>query len=57
MAFWNRRRPIDGMAELWFDDAAKLRAWVASKAGKGFVHDNPLLEPLAVYAVEERQII
>jgi len=51
------RVPVDGMAELWFDDAAALRGWTASPAGRAFVHDNALLEPLAVYAVEERRIV
>ena len=51
------RVPIDGMAELWFDDGAARRAWVGSPAGHAFIHGNALLEPLAVYAVEEKRIV
>lgn len=51
------RVPIDGMAELWFEDGAAAHAWVASAAGHAFIHGNALLEPLAVYAVEEKRIV
>ena len=49
--------PIDGMAELWFEDGAALRAWVNSPAGRAFVHGQELLKPLAVYAVDEVRIV
>ncbi|SFP25799.1 EthD family reductase [Variovorax sp. 770b2] len=51
------RVPIDGMAELWFEDGAALHAWVDSPAGQAFIHGNALLEALAVYAVEEKRIV
>lgn len=51
------RVPVDAMAELWFDDTTTLHAWVASAAGQDFIHHHPLAEPLAVYAVEEKQIV
>jgi uncharacterized protein (TIGR02118 family) len=51
------RVPVDGMAELWFEDGAALHAWVDSPAGRAFIHGNALLEALAVYAVEEKRIV
>ena len=51
------RVPMDAMAELWFRDAAALRDWVASGAGKAFIHGQALLEPLYVLAVKEIRIV
>jgi uncharacterized protein (TIGR02118 family) len=49
--------PIDAMAELWFEDESARQAWLSSDAGQRFVHEHPLLTPLAVYAVEEIRIV
>jgi uncharacterized protein (TIGR02118 family) len=49
--------PAEAMAELWFDDAQALRSWVASDAGRAFIHGQPGLQPLAVYAVDELRIM
>ncbi|MDB5827952.1 MAG: hypothetical protein JWQ73_2172 [Variovorax sp.] len=51
------RVPVDGIAELWFADRAKLREWVASDTGRAFIGGQLLLEPLAVYAVDEKRIV
>lgn len=50
------RAPVDAMDELWFEDRAALRAWMGTE-GAAFLHDQPLLEPLAGYAVEEIRIL
>lgn len=49
--------PVDAMAELWFPDRAALHGWLDSKAGRAFLHAQPLLEPLAAYAVDELKIV
>lgn len=49
--------PVDAMAELWFADRDTLHGWVESKAGRSFVHGQPLLQPLGMYAVEEIRIV
>jgi uncharacterized protein (TIGR02118 family) len=49
--------PVDAMAELWFPDRAALHGWVDSKAGHAFLHAQPLLRPLAAYAIDELKIL
>ena len=49
--------PVDAMAELWFAGRDTLHGWVGSKAGRAFIHGQPLLRPLGAYAVEEIRIV
>jgi uncharacterized protein (TIGR02118 family) len=49
--------PVDAMAELWFANRDTLHGWIGSKTGRAFLHDQPLLKPLAAYAVEEIRIV
>lgn len=51
------RVPIEAMAELFFKDARQLHHWVTSSEGQTFVHQHPLHEPLAAYAVDAIRIV
>lgn len=44
---------IETMSELWFDDEAAMKAAIDSVAGKALIFEDPLLEPMAVYEIEE----
>lgn len=47
----------EAVGELWFDDAASARAALESPAGRGLVFEDPLLESVAVYLVQEVKIV
>lgn len=51
------RLPVDSMAELFFKDTGQLRRWVASPEGQAFIHQHPLQEALAAYAVDVVRIM
>lgn len=51
------RVPIEAMFELFFKDTRQLHRWVASPEGQAFVHQHPLHEPLAAYAVDAVRIM
>jgi uncharacterized protein (TIGR02118 family) len=61
-----RRRPdvpsldleIDGIAELWYDDAESMRAALATPAARALYADGALfIGRIKTYTVEEQQII
>ena len=45
------------VSELWFDDAAHLKAAVASEAGKKLLHGDSMLRPVGIYLMEEVRIV
>ncbi len=48
---------IETVTEMWFDSAEALRAAVRSEAGHRLIHADPVLQPFAVYRIEEVHII
>lgn len=50
--------PIDGIVELWFEDAATLEAAFASLAGRMTMqHATTFLAQITVFAVEEHRVV
>jgi uncharacterized protein (TIGR02118 family) len=49
--------PADTFGEIWFADSNALRVWHQSAVGRRCIGDNPLLEPLAVYAGHEVLVV
>lgn len=44
---------IETMSELWFDDEEAMKVTLDSAAGRALIYEDPLLEPTAVYEIEE----
>jgi uncharacterized protein (TIGR02118 family) len=50
--------PIDGIVELWFDDAAAMQAGFASPAGQAATtHAKEFLAEITTFAVVERRVV
>jgi hypothetical protein len=50
--------PIDGIVELWFEDAATLEAVFSSSAGRVTMqHAKTFLSEITVFAVEDHRVI
>lgn len=50
--------PIDGIVELWFEDAAKLEAAFSSPAGRTTMkHAQTFLAEITVFAVKEHRVV
>jgi len=50
--------PIDGIVELWFQDAATLEAAFGSAAGRATMqHARTFLDEITVFSVEEHQVV
>ena len=47
----------EALSELWFEDVASLKAWVASPAGHGIIYEDSMLTPIGVYLIEEIRIV
>ena len=50
--------PIDGIVELWFDDAAAMQAGFASPAGQAATtHAKEFLAEITTFAVGEHRVV
>ena len=50
--------PIDGIVELWFEDAAALEAAFGSPAGRATMkHAETFLGEITVFAIKERRVV
>jgi hypothetical protein len=53
-----RELPIDGIVELWFEDAATLEAAFASPAGRtAMKHAQTFLAEITAFAVQEHRVV
>lgn len=48
---------VETLTEIWFDSPDALRAAVISETGSKLIHADPLLQPFAVYRIEEIHVL